>query len=256
LGAVVSCQEEKGYDCSSLRYAYSAAAPLPATLEEKTKRIFESLKLYVFYGSTELGEAASLSPTRKRDFPDIPCIGGGSICGDIRILRQDATDIAQSSDPDGEVGEIAVRGPTILSQYYRNPEATKEAFTEDSYLLTGDLGRMDSLRNVYITGRSKEMIISGGENVYPAETENVLFKHPAVEDTTVIGVPHKKWGETPRAIVVLKPGGEATEEELITFCKSNLAGYKCPTSIVFVDSIPRSSAGKVQKHKLKEAFGK
>ncbi len=100
------------------------------------------------------------------------------------------------------------------------------------------------------------MIISGGENIYPAEIENILFKHPAVADATVIGVSHEKWGETPRAIIVLRPGKETSEEEIIKFCKTHLARYKCPTSVVFVDSIPRSSAGKVQKHKLKEIFSK
>jgi acyl-CoA synthetase (AMP-forming)/AMP-acid ligase II len=256
IAAIVDCQEKKQYDASSLRYAYSAAAPLPHAVKEKAEKIFESMDLYVLYGSSEFGLSNGISPTKKMDFMNVPCIGGGGIVADVRLLKQDGTDVTPSDDPEGEIGEIAVKGPIVLSEYYKNPETTETIFTHDGYGLTGDLGRIDTFGNLYITGRSKEMIISGGENIYPAEIENILFKHPAVADATAIGVSHEKWGETPRAIIVLRPGKETSEEEIITFCKTHLAGYKCPTSVVFVDSIPRSSAGKVQKHKLKEIFDK
>ena len=256
LSAVVSCQEEKHYNVSSLRYGYSAAAPLPVALKEKAQRILKPMKLYEWYGSTELGMSNSMSPTGDKKYPNIPCIGKESICGDVKIRKFDGSDAKPSTEPGGNVGEIAIKGPTITVEYYKNQEATKDAFTEDGYLLTGDMAWMDTLGSLYISGRSKEMIISGGENIYPAEIENVIFKHEAIADATVIGIEDEKWGETPRAIVVLKPGKEASEKEIIKFCKSNLAGYKCPTSVVFVEEIVRSSAGKVQKHKLKEVYGK
>jgi fatty-acyl-CoA synthase len=253
LSTVVDCQETKQYDASSLRFAATGAAPMPEAVKEKTEKVFNHMKLYVFYGSTELGPPSGMGPDEKRGFPTTPCIGRGSICGDVRVLKQDGTDIVPSADPDGEIGEIAAKGPIVLLEYYKDPETTKASFTIDGYLLSGDLAKKDTLGNLYITGRSKEMIISGGENIYPIEIENVLFKHPAVQDSTVIGISHEKWGETPSAVVVLRPGREATEEEIIGFCKANLAGYKCPTSVIFVDS---SSSGKVQKYKVKERLEK
>jgi acyl-CoA synthetase (AMP-forming)/AMP-acid ligase II len=255
LSAVVDKQEEKGYDVSSLRMSATGAAPLPVAIKEKTERVFKHMKLYVFYGSTELGPPNGISPNGKRDFWNIPCIGKGSICGDFRVLNSKGSDVIPSGEENGEIGEIAAKGPMVFSEYYKNPDATEMAFTKDGLLLSGDLAKVDTLRNLYITGRSKEMIISGGENIYPIEVENVLFKCPSVSDATVIGIPHKKWGETPLAIVVLKSDYTATEEEIIKFCKANLASYKCPTSVVFVDSIPRSVSGKVQKFKLQETFG-
>jgi acyl-CoA synthetase (AMP-forming)/AMP-acid ligase II len=252
---VVDKQEEKGYDVSSLRMSATGAAPLPVAIKEKTERVFKHMKLYVFYGSTELGPPNGISPNGKRDFWNIPCIGKGSICGDFRVLNSKGSDVIPSGEENGEIGEIAAKGPMVFSEYYKNPDATEMAFTKDGLLLSGDLAKVDTLRNLYITGRSKEMIISGGENIYPIEVENVLFKCPSVSDATVIGIPHKKWGETPLAIVVLKSDYTATEEEIIKFCKANLASYKCPTSVVFVDSIPRSVSGKVQKFKLQETFG-
>jgi acyl-CoA synthetase (AMP-forming)/AMP-acid ligase II len=255
LSAIVDKQEEKGYDVSSLRFAATGAAPLSVAVKEKTERVLDHMKLYVFYGSTELGPPCGISPSEKRDFWELPCIGKGSICGDLRVLNSEGSNITPSGEADGEIGEIAAKGPIVLLEYYKEPAITEAAFTKDGFLLSGDLAKVDTLDNLYITGRSKEMIISGGENIYPIEVENVLFKYDGVEDATVIGIPHKKWGETPRAIVVLKSGYTASEEEIIKFCKSNLAGYKCPTSVVFTDLIPRSSSGKVQKYKLKETFG-
>lgn len=255
LSAAVSVQEKRQYDVSSLRYAYSAAAPLPMALKEKAEKVFNQLKLYEYYGSTELGMSNFRSPDADIDMPNVPCIGIESICNDVRVVKPDGSDVSPSVDIDGEVGEIAVKGPTILKEYYKNEEATKNSINKEGYLLTGDLARIDTKGNLYITGRSKEMIISGGENIYPAEIENVLFKIPNVIDATVIGVPDPKWGETPRALVVLKEGTQATEDEVIKYCKSKLAGYKCPTSVIFLESIPHSSSGKVQKYILKQAYG-
>jgi fatty-acyl-CoA synthase len=256
LSALADKQEEKGYDVSSLRLSATGAAPVSVAIKEKTERVFKHMKLYIFYGSTELGPPNGISPTGERDFWHVPCIGKGSICGDYRVLNSKGEDIIPSGEENGEIGEIAAKGPMVFSEYYKNPTATAGAFTKDGFLLSGDLAKMDTLRNLYITGRSKEMIISGGENIYPIEIENVLFKYPGVADATVIGIPHKKWGETPRAIIVLKSANTATEEEIIKFCKANLASYKCPTSVVFTDSIPRSASGKVQKYKLQETFGR
>jgi fatty-acyl-CoA synthase len=254
LSAVVNCQETKRYDVSALRHVVCAAAPLQATLRDKALKVFGGAKLYVRYGSTEIGTGLGKLASEEARFPNEPCIGTGSMCSDIRVLKQDGTEIAPSDKPDGEVGQLAVRSPSVMLEYYRNRKETETSFNKDGYYLTGDLVRMDTLGNIYIAGRVKDMIISGGENIYPAEIENMLFKHPGVQDATVIGVPHERWGETPRAIVVPKQKGHITEEEIIEFCRSSLTRYKCPTSVLFVESIPRTPAGKVQKNKLTETL--
>jgi acyl-CoA synthetase (AMP-forming)/AMP-acid ligase II len=255
LSAVVDCQEEKGYDVRSLRHVVCAAAPLLATLRDKTLNVLSGAKLYVRYGSTEIGTGLGKLCSEEARFRNEPCIGRGCAVCDVRVLRQDGTDIAPCDTVDGEIGQIAVRSPCVMLEYYKSPKETEVSFNKEGYYLTGDLARMDTLGNLYITGRVKDMIISGGENIYPAEIENVLLGHPKIQDATVIGVPHEKWGETPQAIIVPKRKVQVTEEEIIEFCRSKLTRYKCPTSVLFVESIPRSPAGKVQKHKLIETLG-
>jgi long-chain acyl-CoA synthetase len=155
--------------------------------------------------------------------------------------------------PPGEMGEIVVRGEVVMKGYWRNPEATAETL-RGGWLHTGDLGIMDERDYVYILDRAKDMIISGGENIYSREIEDVILKHPAVFEVAVIGVPDEKWGESIKAIVALKQGQKATGEEIINFCKDHLASYKKPKSVEFIDAIPKNPYGKVLKRELREKY--
>jgi acyl-CoA synthetase (AMP-forming)/AMP-acid ligase II len=155
--------------------------------------------------------------------------------------------------PPGKMGEISVRGEVVMKGYWRNPQATSETL-RGGWLHTGDLGVMDERSYVYLLDRAKDMIISGGENIYSREIEDVILMHPAVHEVAVIGVPDETWGEAIKAIVALKEGQKATEEEIISFCKRYLASYKKPKSIEFVDAIPKNPYGKVLKRDLREKY--
>jgi acyl-CoA synthetase (AMP-forming)/AMP-acid ligase II len=138
-----------------------------------------------------------------------------------------------------------------MKGYWNNPKATAESITPDGWFKTGDAGYMDADGYVYIHDRVKDMIVSGGENVYPAEVESALMSHPGIADIAVIGVPHEKWGETVKAIVVKAPNSDVTEGEIIAFAKENLAGFKCPTSVDWIDALPRNPSGKILKKDLR-----
>jgi acyl-CoA synthetase (AMP-forming)/AMP-acid ligase II len=155
--------------------------------------------------------------------------------------------------PPGKMGEIVVRGEVVMKGYWRNPKATAETL-RGGWLHTGDLGVMDEKGYVYILDRAKDMIISGGENIYSREIEDVILLHPAVHEVAVIGVPDETWGEAVKAIVSLKKGQNATEEEIIHFCKGHLASYKKPKSVEFIDEIPKNPYGKVLKKELREEY--
>jgi acyl-CoA synthetase (AMP-forming)/AMP-acid ligase II len=169
---------------------------------------------------------------------------------EARIVDDDMNDV-----PPGEVGEIVYRGPTVMQAYWNMPEATEEAF-EGGWFHSGDLCRMDDDGYIYVVDRKKDMINSGGENIYCPEVEAVLMQHPGIAEASVIGVLHPRWGETPRAILVpADPARPPTQEEIVGWCQSRLASYKKPTSIVLVDRLPRNATGKVVKPVLRERFG-
>lgn len=151
----------------------------------------------------------------------------------------------------GEIGEIRMRSPAITKGYWRKPKETAEAITSDGWLCSGDAATQDTDGFIYLRDRYKNMIVSGGENIYPAEIDNVLQHHPAIQEVAVVGMPHAKWGETPRAYVVLRPGMNVTEAQIIAFAKDRLAHYKCPTSVVFVADLPRNASGKILKRELR-----
>ena len=154
----------------------------------------------------------------------------------------------------GEVGEVWTRSRQNMIGYWNKPEETAKTIDADGWLKTGDAGYVDTEGFLFLTDRVKDMIVSGGENVYPAEVENALASHPAIAEIAVIGVPHERWGETVKAIAVLRAGHSATQPELISFAKERLAGYKCPTSVDFIDLLPRNPSGKVLKKDLREPF--
>ena len=154
----------------------------------------------------------------------------------------------------GDVGEIWIRSAQVMAGYWKNPEETAKAITPDKWFKSGDAGYVDADGYVYIHDRVKDMIVSGGENVYPAEVENVLMSHPGIADVAVIGIPHEKWGETALAIVVRAPGTEATEQDIISFSHERLAKFKCPTKVAWIDVLPRNPSGKVLKKDLREPY--
>ena len=142
----------------------------------------------------------------------------------------------------------------VMKGYWENPKATAEAITSDGWLRTGDAAYCDAEGFIYLYDRMKDMIISGGENIYPAEIENVLLSHPGVLEAAVIGVPHERWGETPRAIIVRRPGHAPEEAELIAFARTRLARYKCPTSVLFAETLTRNASGKILKRELAKQY--
>ena len=154
----------------------------------------------------------------------------------------------------GEVGEIQIRGPGIMKGYWARKEATAEAIDSEGWFRSGDAGYFDEEGYLYIHDRVKDMIVTGGENVYPAEVENALFGAPGVADAAVIGVPDERWGEAVKAVVVLKPGAEADPDAIITHCRGKIAGYKVPKSVDFVAALPRNPSGKVLRRELRAPY--
>jgi acyl-CoA synthetase (AMP-forming)/AMP-acid ligase II len=164
---------------------------------------------------------------------------------DIRILDQKGREV-----PSGEMGEIVSRGPNMMLGYWNQPEATRDAI-KDGWLYTGDMGRFDEEGYLYVVDRVKDMILSGGENVYPAEVERIIREVPGVKDVAVVGIPHDKWGEVGKAFIEKKPGGTLRKDEVIQYCRSKLASYKVPKLIEYVDELPRNPSGKVLKKDLR-----
>lgn len=197
------------------------------------------------YGMTETGPTAFLA-AREDALTKIGSVGKPQMLLDVRIVGADGADV-----PEGESGEIWMRGAGLTPGYWQKPEETAKAITADGWLKSGDIGRRDADGCYYVAGRIKEMYISGGENVYPAEIENALARHPAVLESAIVGVADEKWGEVGHAFIMLRADGPpVTEAELIQFCRAHLAGYKAPRYVSFVDEFPRTAAGKIRKHLL------
>ncbi|TVR25786.1 MAG: long-chain-fatty-acid--CoA ligase [Ilumatobacter sp.] len=241
-------------DFSSLEIMVYGASPISEEVLVKSLEVFKC-KFWQAYGLTETtGGVVSLAP--EDHDPAGPNRHRLRSCGlpgpgvELRIVDNDTGDDV----PQGEVGEIWVRSPQVMKGYWNMPEATAEAITADGWFKTGDAGYVDEDGYVYIHDRVKDMIVSGGENVYPAEVENVLMGHPGVADCAIIGVPHEKWGETAKAIVVRQPDVEVTEDEIIAYCQERLAKFKCPTSVDWTDMLPRNPSGKILKKDLREPY--
>jgi fatty-acyl-CoA synthase len=171
---------------------------------------------------------------------------------DIRVLDEQGVDVAPDS---GEVGEVVTRANVVMAGYWRQPEAT-DAVIVDGWFHTGDMALLDSEGFIEVVDRKKDLIISGGENISSIEVEGLLYKHPAVLEAAVIAAPDERWGEVPCAVVVLKEGAEATEAELVAFCREHLAHFKCPKRIDFIEGLPRTATGKIQKNLLRDRFWK
>jgi acyl-CoA synthetase (AMP-forming)/AMP-acid ligase II len=237
-------------DLSSLRLLIYGASPISDEVLRGAMRLLPGTGFMQVYGLTETTGAITYLPPEDHvpDSARLRSAGMPNPSVELRIL-----DPATGEElPSGQVGEIVCRTPQNMRGYWALKQATRDTLAPGGWLRTGDVGYLDEDGYLFIHDRVKDMIISGGENVYPAEVENVLMSHPAVADCAVIGVPDDKWGETPKAIVVLT--GEATGRELIDFCRNRLAHYKCPTSVEMVGTIPRNPTGKVLKRQLRAPY--
>jgi fatty-acyl-CoA synthase len=241
-------------DFARLKVVISGGAPCPRAVFEKFWA--RGVDFKTGYGLTEAGPNNFWLP--RQDVRAKPgAVGFPLFHVDVKVCRPDGSECA----PD-EAGELVIRGPHVCAGYWNNPTATAEAIhplpsdpAGPAWLHTGDLARRDADGYYYIVGRLKDMIISGGENVYPAEVEDVIHAHPAVAEAAVIGMPHPKWGEVGRAVVVIRPGAHLGEAELLDFVRGRLAAYKVPRSVVFVSELPKTGANKVDKRLLAEKYG-
>lgn len=233
-------------DFSSVKYFIAGGSPCPKPLIETYME--RGVMFNQGYGMTET--ATGITALRTEDaLRKLGSCGKPLFHTDIRIVDMESKDL-----PQGEMGEVIVRGPTVIREYWRNPDATAATIV-DGWLHSGDMGYIDEEGYLYLVDRRKDMYISGGENVYPAEVEDVIMGHEKVADVGVIGIPDERWGEVGMAIVVPSPDVELTEEEIIEYCRGKLAGYKRPRKVAFIDALPRTLTGKILKKDLRAQFG-
>jgi len=263
LKRVIDDPDFSQYDLSSLKVVTYGAAPMPFEVINKAIQVMPWVRFINAFGQTETASTITtlgpddhiiegteeerekklkrLTSSIGRPLPDV----------EVKIVDEEGKAL-----PPLGVGEILARGPRIMTGYWRDEQKTSKVITPDGWLRTGDMGWMDEEGYIYLAGRADDMIIRGGENISPEEVEDVLHSHPKVEEAAVIGVPDPEWGQEPRAVVVLKKGEVTTPEEIIEYCRSRLAGFKRPRSVVFIDALPRNPMGKVLRKKLREEHGK
>jgi acyl-CoA synthetase (AMP-forming)/AMP-acid ligase II len=241
-------------DFSNLRTIVYAASPRPPEVLRRAMEIFKC-EFVQAYGQTEssavmtaLGSEDHVLEGTPEQLKRLGSAGRDMFGNEVRVVDEKGKEVER-----GQIGEIIGKGANMMKGYWNMPEATAEAL-RDGWLHTGDLGIMDEDGYLYVLDRIKDMIISGGENIYSREVEEALYMHPAVADAAVIGVPDENWGETVKAFVVLKQGEEATETEIIDSTRDRLAGFKRPHSVEFMDTLPRNLSGKVLKKILREPY--
>jgi len=250
MRAVLADPATPSLDFSALRLISYGGSPISPELMEQARRVFDC-RLQQLFGMTETTGGVCILTDEDHCNPDRNLLRS---CGrplpgvEIRIVDEKGQERSR-----GIAGEIAVRGPVVTVGYWQRPQETEAALC-DGWFRTGDIGTMDAAGYLYIHDRIKDMIVSGGENVYPTEVENVLALHESVAECAVIGVPDPRWGEAVKAFVVLRVGREATEPELLAFARKRIAGYKCPKSIEFSASLPRNAAGKLLRRELRKPF--
>jgi acyl-CoA synthetase (AMP-forming)/AMP-acid ligase II len=239
---------KEDYDLKCWRLMFMGAQPIPQKLIQKWREYFPEMQFDNTYGLSESTGPGTIhlgiGNERK-----IGAIGKPGLLWDARIVNDKGEDV-----PQGEVGEIIVKGPGVMKEYYKNPELTALTI-RDGWLYTGDLAKMDEEGFIYLVDRKKDLVISGGENIYPVEVEEVIQRHPKVRDVAVIGTPDERLVELVTAIIEPKSGEVLTKEEINSFCEKNLPRYKRPRQIIF-DQVPRSSTGKIEKPKLREKYCK
>lgn len=256
VGMLLDFADRDSYDLSSLRTVVYAGAPMPAERLKEALRAFGPIFVQV-YGLSEAPQPDLVLPKEdhkvegtEAEVARLASAGRPALGALVKVVREDGSEVARDKT---EIGEIIIKGEHILTEYWNKPEATAEVI-RDGWFYTGDLAVVDAEGYVFIVDRTKDMIISGGFNVYPREVEEALYKHPAVRECAVIGVPDDTWGEAVKAVVALRPGMTATAAELIEFCKDRLAGYKKPRSVDFMDDLPKSPNGKILKKELRTPY--
>ncbi|MBS0408572.1 MAG: fatty acid--CoA ligase [Proteobacteria bacterium] len=248
---VVRHPKARETDFSCLKYLLYGASPIPLDLLKECMEVF-GCGFVQMYGMTETSGTIVALPPEDHDPKGNPRMrsAGKALPGvELAILDEAGTPL-----PPGQVGEIATRSAANMSGYWNLPEATAKTIDAEGWLRTGDAGYMDDDGYVFIHDRVKDMIISGGENIYPAEVENAIFGHPAVADVAVIGVPDARWGEAVKAVVVPKAGQAPSPAEIIAWARERIAGYKVPKSVDFIDALPRNASGKILRRELREPY--
>jgi long-chain acyl-CoA synthetase len=241
------------HDTSSLKRLIYGAAPITEALLDRAVKAFPKSDFVQAYGMTELAPLATSLQFKHLDAEGRKKGRNRSVGRATFGVELEIVDDNDKPVPRGTVGEIKVRGPNRMLGYWNRPEETKAAII-DGWMHTGDGGYMDEDGFVFMVDRIKDMIISGGENIYSVEVENCVTQHPAVAQCSVIGVPDEKWGERVHAFVILKPGAKATPDDIIAHSRSLIAHYKCPRSVEFREAFPLSGAGKVLKRELRKEF--
>jgi long-chain acyl-CoA synthetase len=255
LHAILSHRNVRKYDLSSLKRLYYAASPMPLELLRNGLEVFGPI-FSQGYGQTESGPQIASLPRKAHQILDrtseeqkvLSSCGQPSIGVHVRIVDEKNNDVGI-----GVVGEIIAQSDSLMVEYWRKPEETREVLV-DGWLHTGDLGYYDGKGFMYIVDRKKDMIVTGGENVYSREVEDILYMHPAIAEVAVIGIPDPEWVERVHAVVALKPDAAAADHEIIAFCKEHLASYKAPKSVEFIDSLPKNPQGKILKRDLRKRF--
>jgi len=245
--ALLNLKDKDCYHTDTVKRIVTGAAPASPEMKGEIAQLFPRAGVFDLYGLTEASPGVTiLKPNSPPD--KIASVGKPMMSVKIKIVGENGREL-----PSGETGEIVCRGPNVMKGYYNNSASTKEVLRE-GWLYTGDVGIIDRNGYLYLTGRKKELIVSGGDNIYPAEIETVLHRHPLILEAAVIGVPDEYWGESVKAIVVTKSGKAIDEQEVIEYCKSRLASYKKPKSVDFIDALPKNAAGKVMKDELLKRY--
>jgi long-chain acyl-CoA synthetase len=248
INLLTQFQDAGRYDLSSLDVLAYGGSPMAPELIERTKELLPWSKLVQVYGLSETGFLTGL---QDREHTHDRLLSCGRPCPgiDLQVLNESGEQVEA-----GTRGELAARGANIMRGYWNNPEDSRLAF-RDAWFRTGDIGYQDSHGYFYILDRLKDMIVTGGENVYSGEVEAIIYAHPAVREAAVFGIPDPKWGELVMACVVPKPGMALTLEELVAHCRQSLASYKIPRRVEFLDTeLPKSGSGKILKRMLRERF--
>jgi acyl-CoA synthetase (AMP-forming)/AMP-acid ligase II len=254
LNWIVNDPDFDDYDFSSLRNITYGGSPIPTPvlekcLEKMTPRfsqgfgLTESTLLATVLGAED--HVLSDDPLKKKH---LKSVGQEAYHNEVKVVDDDGNELSP-----GEIGEIIIKGPNVMKGYWRDPEQTADRI-RGGWLYSNDMGYFDEDGYLYIVDRKQFMIITGGENVYPKEVEDVLYQHPAISEAAVVSAPDEKWGETVAAVIVLREGASLTEEEVISFTREHLAGYKCPRIVVFVDSLPKTPIMKIDSMKVREQF--
>jgi len=248
INMLTQLPELKKYDLTSLEQLGYGGSPIAPELVHRTREILPNLKLIQVYGLSETGFLTGL---RDHEHTEDRLMSCGRTCPgiDLRVVDESGKEVGA-----GHPGELVIRGANVMRSYWQNAEATALAF-RDGLFRTGDVGYQDADGYVYILDRVKDMIVTGGENVYSGEVEAVIYEHPAVREAAVFGIPDPQWGELVMACVVLKPGKALSADELITHCRRSLANYKIPRRVEFSETeLPKGGSGKILKKILRERF--